>query len=286
MSLDNFIPQLWYNSLLSNLQSVAVGESFVNHDYEPRLLAGGESIALNIMNDIVTKKYTGADIDYDEVGTKKVILQVDQSYYCACAVYDVDKAQAAGPVMHSYTMNMAQSMQKNYDTFIFNTLKTSATAKPTNMVGTDAAPIDASGSNSNAAVDALIDAIAIANANNIPTEGRVAAIGPSLNATFMKSDKRSINPLFAQFTSRGYVGNFYGVEVFTTNNLAKSTSGNDLIIVTHPKMTTVATQIMNVEAMRSEKKFSDLLRALHVFGAKVIYEDGVVGAYVKTKAAG
>lgn len=35
-------------------------------------------------------------------------------------------------------------------------------------------------------------------------------------------------------------------------------------------------QIDQVEAMRSQNKFADRLRALHVYGGKVIREEGIV----------
>lgn len=285
MALDSFLSELWASMILNSLREKSVGEFFVNHNYEGMITGTGTSVNINIMNDIVTKKYTpGSEITYDDLGTTSAKLLIDQSDYCAIKLDDVNKVQAAGDLLNAATSNMGHSLDKKYDTYIFDTLKNAATAKATNMVGTDAAPIDITGTNVNNSIDTIIDIITIASKNNIPDDNRVAAVGPGVAGAIMKSDKRSITPKFAEFISTGYVGNLYGVEIFRTNNLAQSTSGNDLILVTNPEMTTVANQILKVEAIRSEKMFADLVRALHVYGAKVIYDTGVVGAYVRTSA--
>lgn len=285
MALDSFLPELWASMILNSLKEKSVGEFFVNHNYEGMITSGGTSVNINIMNDIVTKKYTpGSEITYDDLGTTSAKLLIDQSDYCAIKLDDVKKVQAAGDLLNAATSNMGYSLDNKYDKYIFDTLKAAATAKPTNMVGTDEAPINIAGTNANTSIDTIIDIITIAAKNNIPDANRVAAVGPGVAGVIMKSDKRSITPKFAEFIRTGYIGNLFGVEIFRTNNLAQSTSGNDFILVTTPEMTTVANQILNVEAIRSEKMFADLVRALHVYGAKVIYDTGVVGAYVKTSA--
>jgi hypothetical protein len=83
--------------------------------------------------------------------------------------------------------------------------------------------------------------------------------------------------------SKGYIGNLYGIEWFMSNNLDKTDAGNELILVSNPQMTTVANQFSVVEALRSQTSFKDLVRAGHAYGAKTLYKNGVVGAYVSTK---
>lgn len=287
MSVTTFKPELWTSMILASLRNKSVVEFFVNHNYEGEIRGRGTSVHINIMNDITVSDYTpGSEITYSDLETVDRELVIDKMKYCGNKLEDVDKIQAAGDLLGAATENMGISLKDNYDKDVFKTMTDSAIAKSNNMVGTDSAPIDISGTNYNNAVDAFIDTLIIADKNNIPTDGRVAAVSPAVAGAIMKSDKRSLTPAFAGFVSTGYIGNLYGTEIFKTNNLAKSSSGNDLIIVTNPIVTTVANQLLNMEAMRAEKYFADYVRALHVYGSKVLYENGVVGAYIKTKAAG
>lgn len=287
MSIATFKPELWASMILASLRNKSVVEFFVNHNYEGEIRGRGTSVHINTMNDITVSDYTpGSEITYKDLETVDRELVIDKMKYCGNKLEDVDKIQAAGDLLGAATENMGISLKDTYDKDVFKKMTDSAIAKAANMVGTDADPIDVSGTNYNNAVDAFIDTLIIADKNNIPTDGRLAAVSPAVAGAIMKSDKRNLTPAFAEFISTGYIGNLYGVEVFKTNNLAKSSGGNDLIIVTNPIVTTVANQLINMEALRAEKYFADYVRALHVYGAKVLYEDGVVGAYVKTKAAG
>lgn len=287
MAVKNFIPELWATMVLSSLQTSSVAENFVNHNYEGIITGQGDTVNINILNDITVKDYKpDTDIVYDDVDTTLVKLALDQAKYCAISLDDVDKVQAAGELLDPATRNMAYNLNKSYDKYIFDTLIAGATAKSANMIGSESSPIDIS--DPNKAIDVFVDVLTKANQNNIPAQDRRVAVSPVVAGAIMKSDKRSITPKFAEFIDRGYVGNMYGAEVFQSNNLAKSTSGNELILVTTPEMTTVANQILQMEALRSEARFKDLVRALHVYGGKVVYDTGVVGAYLTTttQAAG
>ena len=282
MAVTNFKSKLWATMILASLQNKSVAEWFVNHNYEGDIRQQGDTVNINILNDVTVRDYVpSTDITYDDLDTTLAQLVVDQAKYCAIKLDDVDKVQAAGELLGPATDNMAYKLNDSYDKYIFDTLKAAATAKADNMIGTDEAPISIV--DANKAVDVFIDVVTKANRNNISNIDRRAVVTPEFAGAIMKSEKRSINPKYAEFVETGYIGNMYGVEVFSSNNLAKSTGGNDLILMTNPNMTTVASQLLNMEALRSEKSFKDLVRALHVYGAKTVYENGVVGAYVTLK---
>lgn len=66
-----------------------------------------------------------------------------------------------------------------------------------------------------------------------------------------------------------------GFEVIMSNNMAKDTSGTTKYAycdIRGKKAIAFAGQINDVESMRSEKFFKDIVRGLDTFGAKVIDE--------------
>lgn len=282
MAIKTFIPELWSTALLANLRSKSVVEAFVNHNYEGLITQQGDTVHINTLNDISVKKYVkGEKLSYDDLDLADQTLLIDQLDYAGVSIDDVDKVQANGDLFGPATENIAYQINKSYDKYIFNNIiAKAATAEADNMVGTDASPIDIS--SDNAVIDAIVDILVKANQNDIP-ENRVGVVTPVVSGQILKSDKRSISPLFADFVSKGYIGNLYGIEWFMSNNLEKTDAGNELILVSNPQMTTVANQFSLVEALRDKDSIADFIRALHVYGAKTLYKNGVVGAYVSTK---
>jgi hypothetical protein len=113
----------------------------------------------------------------------------------------------------------------------------------------------------------------------------VFGVSPAIAGMILKSDKRNMSPKFEEFVNRGYIGGLYGAEFFKTNNITKSTNSNERILLTHPAATTVADQIVYMEAFRSQESFADRVRGLHVYGRECIRPEAVLGAYVKIGAS-
>lgn len=75
----------------------------------------------------------------------------------------------------------------------------------------------------------------------------------------------------------------------TVNQTASATvadialsGGGQLVTAGSPIATAYAEQINSIEAARMEKRFADLLKGLHLYGAKVVRPSGLVVASVKT----
>jgi hypothetical protein len=71
------------------------------------------------------------------------------------------------------------------------------------------------------------------------------------------------------YIKRGVVGMYDGFEVIMSNNMKKD-SGHNYCAIRGKKAIAFADQINEVEAMRSEQFFADLVRGLYTFGGKTI----------------
>ena len=78
-----------------------------------------------------------------------------------------------------------------------------------------------------------------------------------------------------ELIKRGVVGTYDGYEVKSTNNVYKD-SGHVYCIVRSKDAIAFASQINEVEAGRMEKRFSDYIRGLDTFGARIIAQDELV----------
>ena len=85
--------------------------------------------------------------------------------------------------------------------------------------------------------------------------------------------------------ANGSIGNYLGFEVFVSNNIQHSGTDWYAPMFFIKDMTIgFAHQLEKVEALRAEAAFEDKMRALNVYGGKVLYPATLAVAYVKSKA--
>ena len=72
-----------------------------------------------------------------------------------------------------------------------------------------------------------------------------------------------------------------GVDIFVsterTSAVARAGANKDMIVMGTTQGLTYASQLEQMEAYRPEKQFSDAVKALHVYGARVVQPDRLFG---------
>ncbi|MGM0228691.1 hypothetical protein IGJ28_000752 [Enterococcus sp. AZ091] len=273
-TFKNFIPTIWSARLLANLDKSLVALQFVNRDYEGEITAFGDTVQINQLGNITIKDYTGADIDNpEEIGSTQHTLTIDQAKYFHFMVKDVDKAQANVNLLDKSMERASYAMADIIDQHVFSLMVSGAT----NKVGTVSAPIEITVSN---AYDKLVDLSVTLDEKNVPKAGRKIAL-PHWYLGMLAKDPRftkDLNILANGVVEGARVGRF---ELLASNNLRSGSRG-----VTHcpagtDQATTFANQIVEMEAYRPEKNFSDAVKGLTVWGSKVVQKDCLVDFIVK-----
>mgnify|MGYP007037178759 CR=1 FL=1 len=116
---------------------------------------------------------------------------------------------------------------------------------------------------------ALTSAIVKLRENNFDDSG-VIEISPADYALF-KDELIDLKTNNDELIKRGVVGMFDNYEVKSTNNIYKDGSHTYAIVRSKNAIAFVG-QINEVEALRAEKQFKDIVRGLDTFGAKIIDE--------------
>ena len=75
-----------------------------------------------------------------------------------------------------------------------------------------------------------------------------------------------------------------GFEVYVSNNIGTVAGTGTLRVFIKDMTIGFAHQLEKVEALRAEAAFEDKMRALNVYGGKVLYPATLAVAYVKSKA--
>lgn len=268
MAVTSFIPELWNARLLYALEKNHVATNLVNRNYEGEIKNAGDTVHINTLGAVAVRTYAqGTDLSYDALSTTDQQLEIDQQKYFAFSLDDVDKAQAAGDLMDTAMGRAAYSLADVSDAFLLG--KIAAGGASANYVGSSASPIALTKSNIYEYIVALRTKLDKAN---VPTQGRSIVIPPEAYALLLQDERfTKVEATAENVIVNGLVGRVAGFDVYESNNTVKTSADTPVHSITAqvPDATTYAEQIIKTEALRPEASFSDAVRGLHVYGAKV-----------------
>ena len=277
MSIDSFVPEVWSKSLLSSLKKslVIAAPGVVNRDYEGEINDQGDTVRINSISRPTVAAYVKGttSIVPEQLTTAQRSLVVDQAYYFAFEVDDVDARQAAGNVIPEAMAEAAYSLADTADTYVETLLRAGVASG--NALG--AVQVDGAAD----VYDLLLIPLKVKlDEANVPTQGRYCLIPPWVHGRLL-GDSRFIDASASTLSdalSNGTVGRAAGFELRVSNNLPLVTGVDYSVIAGHPSACSYAEQINKTEAYRPEDSFSDAVKGLHLYGAKVVRPDALATA--------
>lgn len=269
MSIQNFIPTIWSARLLNHLDKSHVYLNLLNRDYEGEIKNFGDTVKINQVGDVSIKDYTkGTDIDAPEdITGEQQELKIDQAKYFNFAVDDVDNAQTNPKLMDKAMQRAAYAMNDVVDAFAANLLAINVHAD--NAIGTNEAPIVPTKVD---AYDYLVDLNTKLTEANVAKMGRWVVIPAFYHGLLLKDDRFVGNgtDYNQAILEGGEVGKAAGFTVYVSNNVPNTEGTKYKVIAGTTEAGSYAEQILNTEAYRPEKRFSDAVKGLHTYGAKVL----------------
>ena len=283
MAITNFIPELWSAAVKMPFEKALVfGQPTVaNRDYEGTIKQQGDTVNVTTISDPTIKTYDkGSDIEIEDVSDANIKLVIDQGDYFAFRVNDLDRVQAAGDFQSPATQRAGFGLKDEVDKFIASQFaKTAANGGPKNALGAQKV-INGVGGNTPGtgqltAYDVLVKLANALNKESTPTDGRYVIIDPDFLAALQHDPRFSrVDASGSEETLRnGIVGRALGFDVLTSNNM---TGG--LVCAGIPGALSFANQLTEVEALREQGRFADIVRGLNVYGAKIFYPEGLATA--------
>lgn len=270
MAFATFIPTIWSARLLAHLDKAHVYANLVNRDYEGEIKNFGDKVKINQIGDITIKDYTkGTDIAAPEaVDGEGQELEIDQAKYFNFGVDDVDNAQSNPKVMDDAMQRAAYGMNDVTDGFLAGLMAVGAENNGNNL-GSDETPLVPTAST---AYDMLVDLATDLTEKNVPMAGRFVVVPAFFHGLLLK-DQRFVGngtDYNKALIEGGEVGVAAGFAVSISNNVPNTSGAKYKIIAGTKAATSYAEQILKTEAYRPEKRFSDAIKGLHVYGAKVV----------------
>lgn len=273
MAITNFVPDIWARVLLDTLKNSHVygAPGIANRNYEGEIRQAGDSVKITSITDPTVNAYTEhSDITVQALTDATQSLLVDQQDYVAWEVDDVERVQSAGDIMRQAMVQGAYALRDDADVYLAAQLEAGVDA------GNVLTPVDID--TPAEAVQALIDLSVQLDESNVPSEGRWAIVPPSFHGLLLGSDLfvRADASGSTDALRNGRIGSAFGLMLYKSNNCpAADTGTGKKIFAGHPIAFSYAQQITTVEADRVEKRFADMVKALHVYGAKVTRPTGI-----------
>lgn len=260
MAVTNFIQQIWSKKIQDDLELKCKLVDNCLRDYEGDCKYA-QSVKILGVGEPTIGTYDGTqDIDIEDMSDRGQILTIDQANYFAFYVDDIDQAQSVPGLKEKYQEKAVHGLAVARDTYVANLIKGADNATTATALSQDAVKT---------AVD---DAIVALRERNFDEEG-VIEITPAVYNVF-KNCLITLSTDNPEYIKKGKVGVYDSFDVIMSNNMAKDTT-YAYCCVRGKKAIAFAGQINEVEALRAEKRFKDIVRGLDTFGAKVIDEDRI-----------
>ena len=278
MSVKYFQRTIWSKNIQDDLEEKGCLVKDCTREYE-----GDCEYAQNVkilgVGDPTIGDYIGQDIDIEEMSDKEQLLTIDVQKYFAFEVKDVDKAQSQPGLPQKYQeksvnkLNLAR--EKFVGALVAGKAQSSANAKAKNDTYKEGATniVTATNKTKAAIKTAVNEAIVTLRENNFDGSG-VVEIGPR-DYNLFKDELIELKTNNDELIKRGVVGMYDNYEVKSTNNIYKD-ENYSYAIVRSKYAIAFAGQINEVEAGRMERRFSDYIRGLDTYGAKIIDQNQLV----------
>ena len=275
----NFIPEIWSGKLVVNFYDATVLSAISNTDYEGEIRNQGDTVNIRTTPAIEIFEYKkGQTLKTTRPESPKIQLVIDKGEYFSCIEDDVDKIQSDIALMDQWSKDASERMKICVDKRVLGdivgdiaaTNRGAAAGRISQNInlGTSAAAVALTKDN---VLDYIVDMGTVLHEANAPEDGRYMVIPAKLAGMIKKSDLRDAS-LAGDSTSilrNGRMGMIDRFTLYMSHNLPV-TAGKYSIIAGHKMGLTFASQMTNMESLRSDSTFGTIVRGLQVYGYKVV----------------
>ena len=269
MAIKNFIPTVWSETLVKELNNRYIGVDHCIRDYEGDISECGSVVKILGVNDISLYDYIkdrNAE-NLDEIDLNERTLEINKAKYFNFMIDDIDRAQSVPGIMEEAMRKAAAALANDADKTVFSTIATHN--------GSELALSTAYGiSNVNKSIDVIFEAREALYKNGVGSDEEVfLEIAPEV-ATAITKANIALSTSNAESIKNGYLGSLAGCKIYITNNLHPLKEDNfdaRVCVMRTKRAVAFAEQLSEIEAYRPEKKFADAVKGLHLYGSKVIY---------------
>ena len=295
---NNFLPEIYSKKVLNFFRKASVVEAITNTDYAGEISGYGDTVKIIKEPLITVAQYErGATPTKTVLADAETTLIVDTANAFKFIVDDIESQMSHVNFKEVASSSAAYALRDAFDQGVIAKMFAGvSTSSPDNQIGTNAA-VGAGVEPASGAVDLLgsdgtgVDALDLMarmarklDDENVPEEGRWFVAPPSFYEELSQSGSKLLSVDFnaGQGSIRnGLVstGKLRGFNMYKSNNIDTSGTATGKVLAGHMSSVSTAQTITSTEVIRDPDSFGDIVRGLHVYGAKVIRPEALVSAF-------
>ena len=269
MAITNFQRTVWSAKIQKALETITGLKNHSDYQFEGDIKYAKEVKILGVIRPTIKTYVPGTPIEREEGQDTSQMLKIDQYRYFNIEVEDIDKAQSQPGLMDALAEEAGKGLAEEADKYIAKIIKEGVEDESIDS-------IEASITKTNA-ISTVEDLLAKLYEKNVKTtEELYLEVSPKVFVTI----RQALTELFTEnveMSKKGAVGRYGNALVCVENNLPETTESSKKIhILRTKKAVAYVGQIDKTEAYRPEDAFQDAVKALFVFGAKVVRPNEIV----------
>jgi len=294
-----FLPSVYSKKVLNFFRKASVVEAITNTDYAGEISAYGDSVKIIKEPVISVYDYTrGSDTTQTKLTDQELTLVVDSAKAFKFIVDDIETNMSHVNFKEVASSSAAYALRDSYDAAVIATMFSGvSSSSPDHVLGADnatdlaAGTFDGTGnldigfgSSEHDPIDVMARMARLLDEQNVPEEGRWFVASPDFYEQLGQASSKLLSVDFnaGQGSIRnGLVssGKLRGFDMYKSNNIASTTNAAGKCLAGHISSTATAQTIISTEVLRDPSSFGDIVRGLHVYGAKVLRGEALVSAF-------
>lgn len=261
-TVTNFQQTIWSKSILRSLEKITSLRNHCNFQYEKDSHNAKEVKILSVNRPTIRTYVPGTPLVRESAADSSQLLKLDQYRYFNFEVEDIVKAQSVPGLMEALTDEAGKGLALEGDKYVAEVVKTAADAEEI----TASEVITLTTANAMASIE---DGFATLYGNDCKvSDGFYLEVAPKPFVTYRQclTELSTNNP---EILKKGAVGKVNNAYVCIENCLPEG-DGAYYNILRTDKAVAFAEQIDKVEKYRPEDAFTDAVKGLYVFGAKIV----------------
>tara|TARA_Y100001970_G_scaffold8063_1_gene9212 strand:+ start:6381 stop:7355 length:975 start_codon:yes stop_codon:yes gene_type:complete len=294
-----FLPSVYSKKVLNFFRKASVVEAITNTDYAGEISAFGDSVKIIKEPVISVSDYTrGSDTTATKLTDQELTLVVDSAKAFKFIVDDIETNMSHVNFKEVASSSAAYALKDSYDAAVIATMFSGiSSSSPDHVLGSDnatdlaAGTFDGTGNldigfgtSEHDPLDVMARMSRLLDEQNVPEEGRWFVASPDFYEVLGQASSKLLSVDFnaGQGSIRnGLVssGKLRGFDMYKSNNIASTSNAAGKCMAGHISAVATANTILSTEVLRDPSSFGDIVRGLHVYGAKVLRSEALVGAF-------
>lgn len=267
MSIQNFQRTVWSKKIQHQLETISSLKDHCDFQYQKDSENAKEVKIIGVIRPTIRTYVKGTPNTREAGSDSAMILPLDQYKYFDFEVEDIDQAQSEAGIIEALTQEGTRGFSDAADSYIAS------------LVNADIANLskctktDISGQ-SDGGIALLEGGFRKLYENNCKVnDSYYLEINPEWY-TLLRPEIISLDTNNSDLIKKGFVGKYGNALISIENNLWKGTydsqAGVTMCMLRTSKAIAYCGQINEVEAYRPQNAFQDAVKALYVFGAKIV----------------